>query len=381
MSEGILETTLTDSEVLSKTIYTTFDEVSRMKDFCSDKDENGVRIVSKNFYDWYLKEDTFFIPYGVFIMEGLFSHESKQKFVCVFNFEDANCSKFEIINYLTQKSVIVFFFYREHNLDMNKIKVHIKELHSQNLDLIAAFNPPEDLQDYYKIVRERFAKIKKEAKTKIKGENKQQRRRDIDKRVREIDMKLHDVVCSNVTQWIYATMYFSAKHQPEIVEYIPGQNETGETKTVNSKYVYSGYINLNAPTYRPTIKKDPSEPTREYQRHIEKWTVRGHYRRTSKGLIWIEPHTKGEGELEKRIYGTEDESQVNVLPKIFEVEKKVPVDVITPVSEPVSTPVPKTNTPAPNIIPKEKTFYEKVRGWGFFILKFLKRKHHYENEK
>ena len=89
---------------------------------------------------------------------------------------------------------------------------------------------------------------------------------------------------------------------------------------MKSTYKYTGYIDLSDnKTYRPLIKKDPNEPIREYQRHIQKWTVRGHYRKTKNGMIWIEPHTKGEGELEKRIYGTEDEKDLNLIPKVFEV--------------------------------------------------------------
>lgn len=34
---------------------------------------------------------------------------------------------------------------------------------------------------------------------------------------------------------------------------------------------------------------------REYERHVEKWTVRGHWRQTKNGKVWIKPYLKGEG--------------------------------------------------------------------------------------
>ena len=42
---------------------------------------------------------------------------------------------------------------------------------------------------------------------------------------------------------------------------------------------------------------------KEYQRHIDAWTVRGHYRRTVNGKTWVKSHIKGNGNVELRTYG------------------------------------------------------------------------------
>ena len=40
---------------------------------------------------------------------------------------------------------------------------------------------------------------------------------------------------------------------------------------------------------------------------------------------------KGEGELEKRIYGTEDEKDLNLIPKVFEVERTIKEKPVEPI--------------------------------------------------
>jgi hypothetical protein len=93
-------------------------------------------------------------------------------------------------------------------------------------------------------------------------------------------------------------------------------------KSGKRKYYYSGYVNLNqTKIYRPRINEKLEKIKRgEYNRHIEKWGVRGHYRNVNGKQIWIEAHERGEGKLEKRIYGTAKESEMNIIPQVFEVE-------------------------------------------------------------
>lgn len=332
---------MTDNEVLNKTIYTTFDEVSRMMDFCCEG-MGEEKTTSRAFYDWYLKENTFFIPCGVFIMDGIFPEKSNQKLVCCFNFDNPDCTKFELCNYQTQETLCKYFFYREQNLDMGNITVDMQEFHYKAYQKLG--QPMFSQSEQYNEIRERLASAKKALNTKFKGVGAKEKKRGLIKDVETIERRLYYISSMNVVRFLYATMYYSSKHQPELVEYQPKEIEL-KTGQVISEYKYTGYVNLNKPIYCPTIKKDPDEPTRDYQRHIQKWTVRGHYRRTSKGLIWIDTHTKGEGELEKRIYGTENESEVNVIPKVFEVVRNVSIE--------------SNHKPAKNFLKKEEPKFAK----------------------
>ena len=378
---------MTDIEIENKTLYTSYDEVTRMMDFCSETDPSGNYIVSKNFYDWYLKEDAFFMRCGVFIMDGIYSEKSKHKFICVFNFEDVNCSKFELLNYKTHESLSAFSFYRESNLDMNNIKAEVHHISYHALQRLGeVLFPPHEL-------KERIEAITKKVKKSTTGKRNFNKKKLLANELESLMRRLHYGICLNAIRWIYATMYYSSKHQPELIEYAPevrAEEHQEQTAVIASKYVYTGYVNLNKPRYRAAIKKDDNEPAREYQRHIQKWTVRGHYRRTPKGLIWIEAHTKGEGELEKRVYGTEDESHVNIVPKVFEVEKKVvapdendalidmvPIENIpyTPVAAKVYAKEQKVagwNIRKVNpVATPQKTFYEKIRLWTSRIFKWI----------
>jgi hypothetical protein len=133
---------------------------------------------------------------------------------------------------------------------------------------------------------------------------------------------------SRIVTMAYTIMYNFAFNKSKL---IIGKEKTelinsGMEKTISLIYKYTGYVNLSdTRVYKPNIKRDPSIPTREYDRHIEKWSVRGHYRRTSKGLIWIDEHERGEGTLEKRIYGTTKEEELVIRPKVFEVERTVSI--------------------------------------------------------
>lgn len=303
---------MTDTEVINKTLYTTFDEVTRMMDFCCEGTEEE-KTTSRAFYDWYLKEDTFFIPYGVFVMDGMFPKGSLQKLVCSFNFTDPDKACFTLLNYQTQDILCHYMFFRNENLDMAKINIVMCELHYKEYQKL--YHIPIAADPLASKIIKQLRDLKNK---KITGENKAEKKRTRDRGIEGIERTLYNMGACQIVRYIYATMYYSSKHQPELVEYQPKEIEI-KTGQVLSEYKYTGYVNLNKPVYRPAIKKDPDEPARDYQRHIQKWVVRGHYRRTSKGLIWIEAHEKGEGELEKRIYGTQDESEVNVIPKVFEV--------------------------------------------------------------
>ena len=46
-------------------------------------------------------------------------------------------------------------------------------------------------------------------------------------------------------------------------------------------------------------------------------------------MIWIEPHIKGSGEVEQRVYSTLDQQELNLTAKIFEVERTIKQDEST----------------------------------------------------
>ena len=100
--------------------------------------------------------------------------------------------------------------------------------------------------------------------------------------------------------------------------------ETVGMETKKYSYKYSGYIDLTkTKVYRPNITERMEDEKRNYKRHIEKWSVRGHHRTVNGKSIWIDEHEKGTGKLEKRIYGTIPEKELNLMPQIFEVETQV----------------------------------------------------------
>jgi hypothetical protein len=133
---------------------------------------------------------------------------------------------------------------------------------------------------------------------------------------------------------VHASMYYYTKQKPEEITYASyfGFQEDLEYTTKKETYIYkyTGYINLNdTKIYRTKINGNlDDEKRKEYDRHIESWTVRGHYRKTKSGeKIWIKDHIKGEGVLENRIFGTVPESEVLLIPKLIECEREVRVSV------------------------------------------------------
>ena len=83
-------------------------------------------------------------------------------------------------------------------------------------------------------------------------------------------------------------------------------------------------------------------------------------------MIWIEPHTKGEGELEKRIYGTEDEKDLNLIPKVFEVERTVKEKPV----EPIKIEAPKTEETKPIVVEQLPVVVKKEK--VSFVKKLLR---------
>ena len=140
-------------------------------------------------------------------------------------------------------------------------------------------------------------------------------------------------MCEHTMEIVHASMYYYTKQKPEEISYDSyfGFQEDLEYTTKKQTYIYkyTGYINLNdTKIFRTRInKKLDDEKRKEYERHIESWTVRGHYRTIKGKKVWIKDHIRGEGVLENRIYGTVPESEVLLIPKEIECERDVRVSV------------------------------------------------------
>jgi hypothetical protein len=146
-----------------------------------------------------------------------------------------------------------------------------------------------------------------------------------DKAKGDVDNYIYMDAAKRYIRIFFALMFNCSEHKPEIIYGVPNsKTENNQPKElVKTTYKYDGYIDLMPDkVYRSIIKKEAAESDRDYQRHINAWQVRGHYRNTSKGLIWIDSFVKGDGELEQRIYA--DYKPENITEKVFDVYKKKP---------------------------------------------------------
>jgi hypothetical protein len=316
---------------INKTILITASDVTKMIDFCKDSEGN----VSRDFYDWYLRpQPEYFAKTGMLIIDGVVKNA---KIAVSFDLTDPEEVEFNVYRYRDQSIVCNFFFYREENSTLKDVQVDIEYFSYERFkgqDLV--WMTPEEkkkLMDkagrYIDLeLRKIKGKISKSKIEKLKNEA-----------LSQSIIGLNEMNCQDLVYCLYALMYYVSKQEPEEIT-VPFQKQLEEETNgvkVKSIYKYTGYIDLREnKVYKPIVKKDSDEPTREYQRHIQKWTVRGHYRRTKAGLIWIEPHVRGEGELEKRIYGTEDEQDLNLIPKVFEVERTTKEKSLKPEQNPAS---------------------------------------------
>ena len=142
-------------------------------------------------------------------------------------------------------------------------------------------------------------------------------------------------MCEHTIDIIHDCMCYYTKEKPKEIpysSYFSGQEDLEyTTKKETYIYKYTGYINLNdTKVYRTQLNsKLNDEKKKEYERHIDSWSVRGHYRTNKKtgNKVWVKDHVKGDGELEQRIYGTKPASEVLLIPKIIECEREVRIGV------------------------------------------------------
>lgn len=314
---------------INKTIVVSYDDITRMKDFCTNNGEG----VTRDFMDWYVNENSFFSKTGMLVCERVIKG-SEKKFVVSFDFNNPDVPSFVMYDYVRQKPVCRYIMYREDNLAMKDVTIKISwidlKFFSQPDSVFMSNETFEEVKKDYKEQESRFeADIKKMDKRQLKFQIKRMenrknnhlaKTRQLEKELEKINVKIATFMAQQGVYFCYATMYYFAKNKSKEVVGTAKTDMIGEGKQVTALYKYTGYVNINeVKIYQPIIKKDG--PVREYGRHIEKWSVRGHYRKVGDKTIWIEPFEKGEGELEKRIYGTEKEAGVNVIPKVFEVTR------------------------------------------------------------
>lgn len=309
-------------EQINKTIVITYDDATRMVDFCKNNEGD----VSKEFYDWYLGEGEFFSKSGMLIIDGIYS--DKQRVAMSFDFNNPDVAEFNIYRYTDQSIICNFFFYRQQNLTMHNASIDVKyfSLHYFRHQKRIWMSP--EMKEKAKtiatgIIQAEMLRRKKGGRAKSSDEL-------YEESLKVSSKEFNTFNCQTLVYFIYAMMFYVSKQEPEEITTEFKKEIASQGEKASSIYKYTGYIDLREnKTYRPIIKKDPDEPVREYERHIQKWTVRGHYRKTKNGKVWIEQHTRGEGELEKRIYGTENEEDLNLIPKVFEVQRtKTEADVV-----------------------------------------------------
>ncbi len=77
-----------------------------------------------------------------------------------------------------------------------------------------------------------------------------------------------------------------------------GKKQRRQKKITNKKTIYTIVV--------PDDIKELVRGRGGFQRHVESWTVRGHWRKYKNGKrVWIRPYTKGEGKTEGKTYVVE----------------------------------------------------------------------------
>lgn len=326
---------------------------------------------SNFFNEWYNNNEAYFVRKGVFVIDDLMGIETINedgkevlkdvRYSFTFDFTDDDVSKFSIINYYNREKVADFIFKRSECEDIRvaNCKVTFMDLKAfERLGYFANTETRNKIDRLWNTFHKRYdslpqKKYKEAFERQFAEENK---------------IYLNNM-CNHSLQIILSMMCYYTKEKPEQISYESfAITEDFEYKTIKQKYTYkyTGYVNLNdSKIYKTTIKRDlKEEKKKEYQRHIESWSVRGHYRTIKGKKVWIKEHTRGEGELEKRIYGTKPASEMLLIPKIVECEREVKIftekqnqikDILVFEEDAVQNNVPKE----PLIVSKPKIEIEK----------------------
>ena len=287
---------------------------------------------SKLYVEWHEKNEAYFVRKGLFVIDNLMfldcDDDEKIKpvrYCFSFDFTNNEFSLFSIINYYNQEKVADFKYERNETDDLNNPKIKILDFNLEKFNRLGSFMNP--------IIREKLDKswdiFYKKYNSLPKNKFNEMYKRQSD----YADRMLLNFMCEHSVLIINSTMCYYTQQKPEEIKYENFKINTDleyTTKKQKIKYNYTGYINLNDnKIFKTKINKKLDEDKRaEYQRHIESWSVRGHYRTIKGKKVWIKEHIRGEGVLENRIYGTKPESEVLLIPKIIECERDIKVPLI-----------------------------------------------------
>ena len=324
---------------MNNTIVTTYGEscqiIQYMSDFCGCCRSNM-------FNEWYNQNEAYFVTKGIFVVDDLMfleyddkiTKEPKKKpvrFCMQFDLSEKEYSSFTFINYYNQEKIANFRFLRKDNPDFKNIKIKVDYVDYKKLEKTGVFG---DAVLDNKLDRS-FAQFKNRAKSLPPKLYKESFERQYITNAKLI----FEYMSVRSIEMLYSCMFYYTKEKPQEIAYSSyfGFQEDLEYTVKKETYIYkyTGYINLNdTKIYKTKINKSLDyEKKKEYDRHIESWTVRGHYRNNKNGKkYWVKDYIKGEGVLETRIFGTKPESEVLLIPKLIECERDVRVSVKRKVS-------------------------------------------------
>jgi len=306
-------------DVHKKTICATSKDIINCCSACCDEGNS----ITKEFYDWYLKDGHFFMKKGVLAVR---SENNKDDYLYVeFDLTDPEDAVFILLDANNWKNKCCkFHFYREENLTMKDI--HIK-MEFTRLDVFRRqkymLTSLEDRTAYFNRRANKAGEdFKRKAKHDKRHASKSKRRLVKDVMVEEFRELFHPT-CTMLVYGLYAIMYNFSKSKKEFVTSEGLDENPSLNEYVLAKYKYSGFVDLSKhTTVYVNTKDDPDHPRKKYERHIGSWSVRGHYRRINGSLVWIRPHTRGQGELEERTYGTGRELISQAKEKVFYVLRR-----------------------------------------------------------
>lgn len=99
---------------------------------------------------------------------------------------------------------------------------------------------------------------------------------------------------------LFATFQYMNHHRKIVKEDKVFKNVIKKARHKSSKSK-NRVVKLTAIQY--TFDYEQNNNPRPYERHAESWRVRGHWRHYKSGKsVWIEPYTKGKGEIEPKTY-------------------------------------------------------------------------------
>jgi hypothetical protein len=315
------------------TIVTTYGEAMEIMDYMND----FCGCCRSNFYkEWYEANEAYFVRKGVFVLDNLLYvdciKDDKEilkpvRYCFKFDFSEKSHASFTILNYYNQEKVADFSFHRKDNPEFKKFKIRLDYANMKAFDKLGEFLN-QDIAEKVKKTWDRFYKIS-ESLPKSKYQESYNKQMQLEKKM------ILQFMCEHTIDIIHDCMCYFTKENPKEIPYTSyfSNQEDLEytTKKETYTYKYTGYINLNdTKVYMTSINsKLNEEKKKEYERHIDSWSVRGHYRTNKKTgeKIWIKDHVRGEGEMEQRIYGTKPASEVLLIPKMIECEREVKVAV------------------------------------------------------